>query len=113
VFFRAKEWEDAIKVLSSMFSLSNMVLPKALEGRLGFLIDFGISFGGFVINIGADFYIPVWIFFGFIFILFFRNSIQLLNHFKISSGYLIYTIIILITALGGLNEFSEFLYFNF
>ncbi|MDX4070079.1 MBOAT family O-acyltransferase, partial [Aliarcobacter skirrowii] len=27
IFFRAKEWDDAIKVLSSMFSLDNVVLP--------------------------------------------------------------------------------------
>jgi len=113
VFFRAKEWDDAIKVLGSMFSLDNIVLPNMLESRLPFLTDLGVNFGDFVVNIRGDFYTPVWIFIGFIIVLFFRNSMQLLNHFKTSFYFLIYTIIILIIALGGLNEFSEFLYFNF
>ena len=113
MFFRAKEWDDAVKVLGSMFSLDNIILPSMLENRLSFLTDFGIYFGGFVENIQGDYYTPVWIFFGFILVLFFRNSIQLLNHFKTSFGFLVYTIIILLIALGGLNEFSEFLYFNF
>ncbi len=113
VFFRAKEWDDAIKVLGSMFSLDNIVLPNMLESRLPFLTDLGVNFGGFVVNIRGDFYTPVWIFIGFIIVLFFRNSMQLLNHFKTSFYFLICTIIILIIALGGLNEFSEFLYFNF
>ena len=96
-----------------MFSINNIVLPNALRGGLGFLTDLGVNFGGFVENIRGDFYTPVWILFGFILVLFFRNSIQLLNHFKTSFSFLVYTIIILIIALGGLNEFSEFLYFNF
>jgi alginate O-acetyltransferase complex protein AlgI len=113
VFFRAKEWDDAVKVLYSMFTLNNIVLPSALQGRLGFLTDFGIYFGGFQKSVSSDPFTPVWILLGFIMVLFFKNSIQLLSHFKTSFGYLVYTIIILIIALGGLNEFSEFLYFNF
>ena len=36
IFFRAHDLNDASRVLSSMFSLDNIVLPKALEGKLFF-----------------------------------------------------------------------------
>uniref|UniRef100_UPI00082497B8 MBOAT family O-acyltransferase n=1 Tax=Aliarcobacter cryaerophilus TaxID=28198 RepID=UPI00082497B8 len=75
IFFRAKEWDDAIKVLSSMFSLDNVVLPNPLVTKLAFLKDFGIEFGGFIANIDSDggkTLIPI-IFFAFILVLFFKN----------------------------------------
>ena len=37
VFFRAKEWDDALKVLKGMFGLSGIVLPNFLEAKLVFL----------------------------------------------------------------------------
>ena len=117
VFFRAKEWNDAVKVLSSMFSLDNIVLPNMLESRLPFLSDLGIKFGGFVQNIKGDFYTPVWIFIGFILVLLFKNSIQIIKGFKTSYKNLlifIVTLFIVITHLiYRLGESSEFLYFNF
>jgi alginate O-acetyltransferase complex protein AlgI len=51
VFFRAKDWSDAIKVLGSMFSLDNVVLPIFLKGKVNFLNQFNIDFGGFTQNI--------------------------------------------------------------
>jgi alginate O-acetyltransferase complex protein AlgI len=113
VFFRAKEWDDAVKVLGSMFSLDDVVLPNILESRLPFLSDLGAKFGGFVANIEGDYFTPLWIFSGFVLVLMFKNSIQLLYKFKTSVNYILYTSVLFFIALGGLNEFSEFLYFNF
>ena len=45
VFFRAKEWKDALKVLKGMFGLTGIVLPPALQTRLAFLADSGVVFG--------------------------------------------------------------------
>ena len=45
IFFRAEEWGDAIKVLSSMFSLDNIMLPSMLESVLPFLNKYGVEFG--------------------------------------------------------------------
>jgi alginate O-acetyltransferase complex protein AlgI len=113
IFFRAKEWDDAIKVLSSMFSLDNIVLPNALEGRLGFLTDFGINFGGFISNIEGNLYTPVWILFGFILVLLFKNSMQLINNFNLNYKTASLSSITFISAIPWSNKVSEFLYFNF
>ena len=51
VFFRAKDWNDAIKVLKGMVDLNNIVLPGLLEDKLVFLSHYGIKFGGFIDNI--------------------------------------------------------------
>jgi alginate O-acetyltransferase complex protein AlgI len=113
VFFRAKEWDDAAKVLGSMFSLDNVVLPYQLEGRLGFLTDLGIEFGGLVANIGGGFYLPVWILFGFILVLLFKNSIQRIKDFQLNYKTVLLASITLTFGILSLNKVSEFLYFNF
>jgi alginate O-acetyltransferase complex protein AlgI len=113
VFFRAKEWDDALKVLDSMFSLNNIVLPNALEGRLGFLTDLGVNFGGLTANIGGDFYTPIWIFSGFVLILFAKNSMELASKFKTSMWYLFIHSAMILTSITLLDTVSEFLYFNF
>ncbi len=113
VFFRAKEWDDAIKVLGSMFSLNNIILPNALEGRLGFLTDFGINFGGFVTNIRGDFYTTIWILFGFIMVLMFKNSIQKINDFQLNYTTVLLAGFSFTFSVLMLNKVSEFLYFNF
>jgi len=113
IFFRAKEWDDAVKVLGSMFSLDNIVLPNMLESRLPFLKDFGINFGGFVENIGGDFYTPIWLFLGFALVLLFKNSIQQLQNFKINFKTILFSSVAISTALLSMNKVSEFLYFNF
>jgi D-alanyl-lipoteichoic acid acyltransferase DltB (MBOAT superfamily) len=47
IFFRANTWHDALKVLQSMFSLTNIVLPEHLAIRLNFLHKYGIKFNDF------------------------------------------------------------------
>ncbi|RLA77629.1 MAG: MBOAT family protein, partial [Epsilonproteobacteria bacterium] len=113
VFFRAKEWDDAVKVLGSMFSLDNIVLPNMLESRLPFLSDLGIKFGGFIANIQGDYFTPVWLVIGLIFILLFKNSTQKLNNFKLNYKSALLTTITLVGGILSLNKVSEFLYFNF
>lgn len=91
VFFRAKEWDDALKVLSGMF------------------------FGDFILNysnIDANDGIFVWLIIALI-IIFLKNSSQLLKTFNTNIYNLILAVVLFVIAYGGLNEFSEFLYFNF
>ena len=113
VFFRAKEWDDAVKVLGSMFSLDNVVLPNILEGRLGFLTDLGINFGSFVEGIRGGYDTPVWILFGFILVLLFKNSIQRINNFNPNYKTLLLSTLALSPSILLLNKVTEFLYFNF
>ena len=91
VFFRAKEWDDAIKVLSSMFNFNN--------------IEFTLNYLEVVI-----------IFFGFIIILTFKNSVSYLNDKFDFSMKQVLTFVILMTMsilIIRLGNASEFLYFNF
>ena len=77
IFFRAKDMQDAWRVLSSMFSLDRVVLPSFLETKMEFLHTFGISFGFFVANIGGDYFTPLWILCAFVLVLYFKNSMKI------------------------------------
>ncbi len=113
IFFRAKEWDDAIKVLGGMFSLNNIVLPNFLSSKFLFLSIYGIKFGEFIKSIRGDNLTFFWIMSAFILILFFKNSMEKWKEFRTSLFNFLITMILLIVSLGVANEFSEFLYFNF
>jgi D-alanyl-lipoteichoic acid acyltransferase DltB (MBOAT superfamily) len=87
VFFRAKEWDDALKVLDGMF------------------------FGAFSLDIASQ--TLLWILLAFVVVLAFINSFELHQRFKLSYKNLLLTLILLYLALERLSSFSEFLYFNF
>jgi len=113
VFFRAKEWNDAIKVLSSMFSLENIVLPDRLENKLSFLSSYGIEFGAWAKNISGDFWTVIWIIIGFALVLIFNNSIQRINNFQFNYRTVSLAAFTFIFSILSLDKVSEFLYFNF
>jgi hypothetical protein len=114
VFFRANEWDDAVKVLNSMFSLDNVVLPQPLEGRLGFLTDLGIEFGNLYGGIlGTTIVTTIWLISGFIIILFLKNSTQIIYPKMPNKKIALYYAAVLICGIFSLNKMSEFLYFNF
>ena len=115
VFFRAKEWDDAVKVLTGMLGLSGINLPNPVAGKLAFLNQFGIEFGGWVSSIDADggkFLVP-WLFVAFILVLVFKNTMQKRDDFKLNYKTAFLTAIVLICGILSLNKVSEFLYFNF
>jgi alginate O-acetyltransferase complex protein AlgI len=113
VFFRAKEWDDAIKVLSGMIGLSGIVIKEKLEEKLGFLSQYGVEFTTVTEHIGGGSKSLTWIVIGFVLVLFFRNSIKMLKNFKCTNITFIFTLLTLIYALFSMNKISEFLYFNF
>jgi D-alanyl-lipoteichoic acid acyltransferase DltB (MBOAT superfamily) len=113
VFFRAESWSSGVKVLGSMFSLDNIILPRMLESKLLFLKDYGVEFAKFTPNIGAGFEIIFWLFGGFTLVLLFQNSIEKLYSFKLNYKTAIFTAIISTIGILSLNRVSEFLYFNF
>ncbi len=113
VFFRANEWDDAIKVLRSMFSLDNIMLPSILESVLPFLNKFGVEFGWLTQNIQGKSFTFAWLIAGFILVLFFENSTKKLNNFKpniVNSFIFVAAFTISFYKLSG---YSEFLYFRF
>jgi len=113
VFFRAKEWDDAIKILDSMFSLNHIILPKNLESKLYFLNSYGIEFGEWAKDIRGSSWTIIYLMFGFILILFFKNSSQKIENFHLNYKTILLAYVCFISAVLSLNRVSEFLYFNF
>jgi D-alanyl-lipoteichoic acid acyltransferase DltB (MBOAT superfamily) len=111
VFFRAKEWDDATKVLQGMFSF-DLLLPTSLSHKLAFLTPYGVQFGGFIENVAGNIYTIVWLIAAFALILFFKNSNQLIPK-KLNLSHALFSSILLIVAIYSLGNKSEFLYFNF
>jgi len=113
IFFRAKDWESAFKVLSAMFSLDFIVLPSFLESKLYFLTKYKITFSGFIENIqGGSPYFILWFIFAFIIISLNinTNTVRLMSlNFK----SLLFIIVISMISLLNISSNSEFLYFNF
>jgi D-alanyl-lipoteichoic acid acyltransferase DltB (MBOAT superfamily) len=113
VFFRAKEWDDAIKVLSAMFSLDRVVFPNELEKTLNFLTPYGVIFDDWAKNISGNNWTAITLIFSFIIVLTFKNSMEKKRDFKMNLFYMITTALLLSISIMNLSKFSEFLYFNF
>jgi D-alanyl-lipoteichoic acid acyltransferase DltB (MBOAT superfamily) len=112
VFFRAKEWDDAMKVLGGMLGLTGVVLPNFLEEKFKILSNFGIEFGAFIISVGDSKSI-LMLFVAFLIILFLENSqYYSFKYFRLKSFTLLCSILFYFSLLS-LNNVSEFLYFNF
>ncbi len=109
VFFRAKTWADALKVLKGMLGLNGIVLPNFLNGQLNMITS--ITYGDYLINDVRNLFILVVA--GLIAVLLLPNSIQLKDRLKPNIFYLIMIVIIALAALTQITGVSEFLYFNF
>ena len=113
IFFRAKDFESAMKVLGSMFSLDNVVLREKYFKFLAEYNDIYFKFGTVYDNILGKDKTTIFIIIGFILIIFFKNSMEKMMTFKPSYFNLIYMIIILLVGISMMSNVSEFLYFNF
>ncbi len=111
VFFRAKEFEDALKVLRGMF-FGSLIFPESLRSRLYFLDKYGIEFGEWMNVFYEGPIIVLWLIAGFVIILVFQNSMQLQRRFKPNSYYLFLTVLFFL-SIFMLSRKSEFIYFNF
>lgn len=113
VFFRAKEWEDAVKVLGGMVGFGGVVLPNALANKLAFLNNYGVEFGAYLDAISGNLWTIVWLLLSFAFLLIFKNSTQKLETFQLSYKTALFAAGAFVGGLLSLNKVSEFLYFNF
>lgn len=121
VFFRAKEWEDAVRVLGGMIGLNGVVLEEKLFKKIGFLYNYGVEFAE-VMKISNDGSKSLkWILGGFILILLFKNSLQFIKYNDSSNKYIltkkeaIYFGFLFLLAICSIytSSHTEFIYFNF
>jgi D-alanyl-lipoteichoic acid acyltransferase DltB (MBOAT superfamily) len=109
VFFRAKEWDDALKVLDGMF-LAPLVLDYHWQESLSFL---PLSFGVWLQNIYAENEIILWMGIVSVIVAFLPNTSELSKRFKPSVWTLLWASLLVTYAILDMNKVSEFLYFNF
>lgn len=115
VFFRAKEFDDAIRILKAMFSLENIALPSFLESRLSFLKKYGVGFDQWLQNIepsGISSIAPYFLI-AFVLVFFFKNTSTKLNNYRVGFLALIISIFCFTFSILSFENISEFLYFNF
>ncbi|WP_419677748.1 MBOAT family O-acyltransferase [Aliarcobacter lanthieri] len=114
VFFRAKSWDDAIKVLSSMFSLNNIVLPEKYFKFISEYNNIYFKFGDVYDNILGKNNTTVFIIAGFLITLFLKNSMEFrLIFFRRPYLYTIIMVLVTFYTISNMSKYTEFLYFNF
>jgi len=115
IFFRAKEWDDAVKVLGGMIGFGGVVLPDKLAGKLGFLSDFGVKFGGnWLSNAGLFGIRDLLLIAGMIiFLVVLKNSNELIKNLKPTILFQIAIACVLAFGILSLSKVSTFIYFNF
>ena len=114
IFFRAKDFESAMKVLGGMFSLDNIVLAEKYFKFLAQYNEVYFKFGTVYTNILGKDNTTVFVILGFILVLAFKNSMSYLqNGFKANYFNLALAFGFIIYSIFQLNKISEFLYFNF
>ena len=111
IFFRAKDFDDALKVLHGMF-LGPLVLPTFLAEKLDFLDGTLIEFGQWSQIFYSEPLVLAWILAGFIIVLGFKNSMEAREKFQPNLYYLFLTVLFFL-SIFILYRKSEFIYFNF
>jgi alginate O-acetyltransferase complex protein AlgI len=111
VFFRATNWEDAIKVLKGMAGFNGVVLPNF--GLLSFLENLGITLGTYFIDLSELVKIVPYLFICTIIVVYCKNSRKMSEHFRPNILTSVYISILFVYCILNFNKISEFLYFNF
>jgi len=111
VFFRATNFESAIKVLKGMF-MGTFILPSSTTEVFDFSKHFDVKVGVWSKLFQFETYIGLWLLAGILIVLVLPNSMQMKEKFKTNLFYLMLTIIFFM-AIFMLYRKSEFIYFNF
>ncbi len=112
VFFRAKSWHDAIKVISAMFGLNGLSLPSDWFGVFSFLPRWGISLAPWKTLMEGSRDTFLYAFAALLVTFLARNSNELAARFKPDWKSLIY-VVAGTYAILNMSKMTEFLYFNF
>ncbi len=113
VIFRAKDWDEALKVLKGMFFFNDTVLPGALAAKAGWLSALGIKFGDYLQHIHGNDNTILLIVIGLFICLYFRNSNELVQDFKPSWQLALGTAMMAFVAILNIDKTQIFLYYQF
>ena len=112
VFFRAKDLQNAVKVLKGMIDIPNLIYMMT---HLGKIKEMTLDYRTFVQNTSSNgtIYTTIFLLFSMIIIFFLKNSFEKNKKLKFNLVTSIQTAIIFVYCVFALNQISEFLYFNF
>jgi alginate O-acetyltransferase complex protein AlgI len=115
VFFRAKEFKGAIKVIRGMMGLEGFILPYRLAGKLAFLGGYGVEFGNPFENtqIGGIITVAFVLLIIFLAVIIMRNSNEVMERLKPNTKYALIVVFMAVWGILSLNKVSEFIYFQF
>ncbi len=126
IFFRAKEWQDAIKILEGMSGISGIVITEKRAEFFSFLSSFdSITFGRVTEHISGGSSVLNYLIIGFLVSLLFRNSTETINfvsysgraslqfNYKWAFAFSLLLFCSFLHIFFGNASSSEFLYFNF
>ncbi len=108
VFFRAKDFSDAIKVLQGMFGLHGL-----LPGTLGSTPGTITLVQQLLLEIDGSIYTLIWLLVGFFLTLVCKNSVQMKELFRPTMKTMFFSALLFIVSFFNLGKYSEFLYFQF
>ena len=111
VFFRALNFESAIKVLKGMF-LGDLIIPSSVSNYFEVINKFGLNLGNWSTLYVNEDYLGLWLIVSFFIVLFLPNSMQLKNKFKTNLFFMLLTTVYFL-SIFMLYRKSEFIYFNF
>ena len=106
VVFRAGSVSEAGKIISAMFDVRHMVLPERLAKYLGFLCNYGVSFG--VLSGNRKILITL-----LAVVLFCPNTKQILERFRPSAVWVLVVVGLAVVSFVNFSGISDFLYFRF
>ncbi len=113
VFFRARDWGQAMKVLKGMFLLNGVTLPGWLQPYYRGLAPAGIDFGNPWKSInGSDLVLAAIVLCIFI-VLALKNSNEMVENFSPNWHHALLTACLFFFAYINLYKAEIFLYFNF
>jgi alginate O-acetyltransferase complex protein AlgI len=112
IFFRAEQWEDAIKVLKGMFGFSGVVLPSIFL-NISFLQGNEIVIGEVFANFNSDTEITLWLLIALFICLFVKNSNEIVSFYRPDNKIVFFIVSIFTISLMNLDKNVDFIYFNF
>jgi alginate O-acetyltransferase complex protein AlgI len=112
VFFRAKTWSDAVKVLRGMAGLNGVMLSGDVAKRFAFLKNYGVTFGDLFFK---HIHHNIWAALIVLMVLSVAvyNSNEMVKKFQPTWKTAVVTAVSAIYVLLSMNKVTEFLYFNF
>lgn len=114
VFFRARDFSDAIKVFKGMFGLEGIVFPRALENTFYVLRDWGVSFGPWLKMIRGNDFSFLYVVMGIVICIACKNSMEIKERISLNPYYWAIALSLMAgISLIWLDRESSFLYFQF